>query len=74
MEEAGEIEILLKFGENLQKIREGKGLSLRELAAIAGVEHALIHRIEKGQTNTKLLTILRIASALEIDPCKLLKY
>jgi transcriptional regulator with XRE-family HTH domain len=69
-----EASVLVNFGKNLQEIREAQKLSLRELAALADVEHALIHRLEKGQTNPKLLTILRLAKALKISINKLMEF
>jgi transcriptional regulator with XRE-family HTH domain len=36
------------FGFLLQNLREERGLSLRELARLAGIDHAYIHRLETG--------------------------
>ena len=36
------------LGALLRKLREDRGLSLRELSQIAGVDHAYIHRLETG--------------------------
>lgn len=56
------------FGRNLRKFREGKNLSMQELANIAEIEKSQIARIEIGKTNPRLATILIIAQALEIEP------
>lgn len=37
------------FGFMLQKLREKRGLSLRELAQIAKLDHAYIYRLETGE-------------------------
>ncbi|MBZ5614708.1 MAG: helix-turn-helix domain-containing protein [Acidobacteriia bacterium] len=36
------------FGVLLQRLREQRGLSLRELAQLAGIDHAYIYRLETG--------------------------
>ena len=36
------------FGFLLQRLREQRGLSLRELAQLAGIDHAYIYRLETG--------------------------
>jgi HTH-type transcriptional regulator, competence development regulator len=36
------------LGYLLQNLREERGLSLRELAQLAGIDHAYIHRLETG--------------------------
>jgi HTH-type transcriptional regulator, competence development regulator len=36
------------LGLLLQKLREGRGLSLRDLALLADVDHAYIYRLETG--------------------------
>ncbi|MGH9772692.1 MAG: helix-turn-helix domain-containing protein [Candidatus Acidiferrales bacterium] len=37
------------FGRLLGHLRERRGLSLRELGMISGVDHAYIHRLETGE-------------------------
>jgi transcriptional regulator with XRE-family HTH domain len=64
--------ILVLFGHNLKKRRLAKGLSLREFAAIADIDHAMIDRYERGVTNPSLTTIAKLAEALEIEPHELL--
>lgn len=65
---------LEEFGKHLQQLRVKKNYSLRQLAAVAEVEPALIHRIEKGKNNPKLTTILILAQALEIHPKELFRF
>lgn len=67
-------EYLKKFGENLKKIREAKGFSQRSLASSCNVDHSHISRIEKGEKNITVLTILELSSALEVKPRKLLDF
>lgn len=39
----------MSFGYTLKKFREVRGLSLRELGTLCGVDHAYIHRLERGE-------------------------
>src|ERR1700722_16838479 len=40
---------LTSFGNLLARLRGRRGLSLRELGTISGVDHAYIHRLETGE-------------------------
>ncbi len=48
------------------------GLSLRQLAALTGIDHAMIDRYERADTNPSIRTLARLAEALEIEPHELL--
>ena len=37
------------FGRLLRRLREGRGLSLRELSVLSAVDHAYIQRLERGE-------------------------
>ena len=65
--------ILVSFGNNLKRHRKAKGLSLRQFAALADIDHAMIDRYERGVTNPSLTTIAKLAEALEIEPFELLQ-
>lgn len=67
-------EYLNKFGENLKNIREGLGISQRELASLCSVDHSHISKIERGEKNVTVLTIKELAVALGIKPKKLLDF
>jgi transcriptional regulator with XRE-family HTH domain len=64
---------LIAFGNNLKRHRKAKGLSLRQFAAIADIDHAMVDRYERGITNPSLTTIAHLAEALEIEPADLLE-
>lgn len=64
--------LLKEFGNNLKTIRLKKGLSLRQLAATAELEHPQIVKMEAGRANPTLTTVLFLAEALAIDPRDLL--
>lgn len=50
----------------LHEIREEKGVSLRELAKLAGVSKTQINEIENGQSDPTLKTMFLIAKALNM--------
>jgi transcriptional regulator with XRE-family HTH domain len=52
------------FASNLIALRQAQGWSRQELADRAGINHSAIHRLEKGERQPSLPTILKLASAL----------
>jgi transcriptional regulator with XRE-family HTH domain len=64
--------ILKDFGNKLKKIRLSRKWSIRKLALEADMDWSGIHRIEKGESNPTLTTIVTLAAALHIDPRDLL--
>lgn len=71
-EEIGDLK--LKFGKNLQKIRESKKLSLLKLSYNCSIDESKISKIEHGKHNITLATIIELANGLEIHPKKLLEF
>ncbi len=65
---------LKKFGNNLRRLREEKGLTLRELSSSCNIDYSNILKIEQGKINITLTTIIDLASALELNPPDLLEY
>jgi len=65
-------EILLKFGDNVRKLRKLKGISQEELAHKASLHRTYIGMIERAEKNITLLNINKIASALEVNITELL--
>jgi HTH-type transcriptional regulator, competence development regulator len=54
------------FGFLLQRLREQRGLSLRELAQLAGIDHAYIYRLETGDKESPSEEVLtKLARALK---------
>jgi transcriptional regulator with XRE-family HTH domain len=64
--------ILKAFGQNLKKLRIAKGLTTREFADIADIAHSQVWRLETGQGDPSLTTVIAMAAALEIKPEKLI--
>lgn len=56
------------LGNLLREAREGRGLSIRQLAEASGVDKALISRLEAGMRKApEHSTLNRLATALAID-------
>ena len=64
---------LLKLGRNVRQLRETKGLSQEALADVSGLHRTYIGGIERGERNVSFLNLVRIARALDIDVCQLVK-
>ncbi len=56
----------------LRAVRERKALSQRELAALAGMTHTQISRIETGLSEPYPSTIRKLAKALGLEPSDLM--
>lgn len=65
---------LQKLAANLTKIRESKGLSIRQLATRCDVDHAKISKIEGNKANLMVTTLMELAEGLEVHPKKLLEF
>ncbi len=54
------------MGIRLRKIRDQKGLSLRQLAEKAGIDFSTIHRIEQRIESPRFATLEKLAKALGV--------
>lgn len=62
-----------RLGENLRKLRLKNKLSQGDLAKMLNVNRAYISNIENGRMNPTLSTLEKIAGALGVSSCELLK-
>lgn len=62
------------FGVNLRETRLAKGISQEDLAYSADIPINQIGRIERGEVNTTISTILAISRALKIPHRDLLDF
>lgn len=65
---------LIKFGDNLKKVRESRNLTLRGVSQLCSIDWSDIGKIERGEINITLETLFEIADALEIAASDLLKF
>jgi transcriptional regulator with XRE-family HTH domain len=56
-----------QFGEKIREVRERRKMTLREVAAKAGVSESLISQIERNRISPAIDTLLKIIDILEID-------
>jgi len=66
IEEAPEQE-LLEVGSRMRQLREMQGLSLQELSSLSGVDTDTLSKIESGEIQPQLGTVLKLARSLEGD-------
>lgn len=60
------------FGDNLRSARERAGLTQEALGHLADFHPTEVNRIERGRRNPGLLTIVKLAKALDIPAGDLL--
>ncbi|MBO1740359.1 helix-turn-helix domain-containing protein [Leifsonia sp. TF02-11] len=60
------------FGQRVRQVRIARGVSQEEIARRADMHVTNYGRIERGEANSELHTIVRLATALDIDPAELL--
>ena len=63
---------LQRFGATLRQYRQQRGLYQQALAARTGIRHRYLSQIEQGRRNIAVLSLLRLAQALEIPAAWLL--
>ena len=62
------------LGERIKRIRLDKSMSQTLLANQCGIEKANLSRIESGQANPTVLTLLKISAALQVPVVEFFKY
>lgn len=62
------------FGKRLAELRDQKGLSFRTLAQRCDIDHSDISKIEKGQINIQIGTVMELAKGLNIHPKELFDF
>jgi transcriptional regulator with XRE-family HTH domain len=60
------------FGQRVRDSRIALGMSQEEIAGLADMHVTNYGRVERGEANSELHTIVRIATALDTDPAELL--
>jgi transcriptional regulator with XRE-family HTH domain len=60
------------FGKRVRELREKIGISQEEFGDRAGFQRTYMGSVERGETNTSLRNIVRIARTLRVPPKELL--
>ena len=63
---------VIKFGQKLREIRLKKKLSQGDIARALGVHRSYISGLERGVRNPSLLTIQKVAKAININAKELI--
>lgn len=66
-------EHVVRFGEELRRIRREVGISMETLGNRAGLHRTEIGHLEHAGREPRLTTIIRVAHALDISACRLLE-
>jgi transcriptional regulator with XRE-family HTH domain len=61
-----------RFGKQLQRLRTRRGLTQEQLAVTAGLSRTFVTRLELGQHDPSLSTLVRLAKALRVSVTELL--
>jgi len=56
------------FGQRVREARIALGMSQEDIANLADMHVTNYGRVERGEANSELHTIVRIATALDVDP------
>lgn len=62
-----------KLGAKIKRLREEKGIDQKSFAFDCEIGRTQLYMIEKGRTNPRLLTLMKIADGLEISISMLLE-
>lgn len=62
-----------KLGAKIKRLREEKEIDQKSFAFDCEIGRTQLYMIEKGRTNPRLLTLMKIADGLEIPISELLK-
>lgn len=58
---------LVEFGAAIRSQRTARGMTLEQLAELAGLSFRYLSDIERGERNPGILNVARIAAALDMD-------
>ncbi|MGM0712526.1 helix-turn-helix transcriptional regulator [Brevibacillus parabrevis] len=63
----------IEIGKTIARIRKDKGLSLENVASVAGIHRTTVGLIERGEREPTINTAAKIASALGLTLIELLQ-
>ena len=68
-----ELKYFQELGSKIKKLREEKGFDQKSFAFDCEIGRTQLYMIEKGKTNPRLFTLMKIADGLEISVSELLR-
>lgn len=60
-------------GENVRRLRIERGMTQEQLSFEAEIDLTYVGGIERGRRNPSLIVMVRLATALDVDPERLLR-
>ncbi len=67
------MQAVVYVGDRLKDLRVERALTQEELATKAGVGKNTVNRIERNETEPHMSTLRKLASALGVEPARLVK-
>jgi len=64
---------LIALGEAIRRSRKAQGITQERLALLAEVDRSYMGRVERGDNNVAVLTLIRLANALQITVAQLME-
>ena len=61
-----EVEVYMRIGERIKRLRQDKGMSQQTLADECDIESPNLSRIENGNTNPTIKSLWKISNALGV--------
>jgi len=58
----------IEIGKYITKLRKAQGLSMYKLSLKSGVSNSVLMRVEKGEREPKINTLLKIIDGLDMSP------
>lgn len=65
--------VLMALGSAIRRVRLSKGISQEKLALLAEVDRSYVGRVERGDNNVAILTLSKLALAMDITLTKLMQ-
>jgi len=59
------------IGKHIAKLRKAKGFSMYRLSLESGLSNSVLMRVEKGEREPKINTLLKIIEGLGLSPSRL---
>jgi len=66
-------ELQRTVGRNIRRVRNERGVSQEQFAAILGVHRTYLGAVERGERNLTLRSVERLAAWLQVEPLDLLR-
>lgn len=60
-------EYLIQIGKKIREVRKSKGVSMRQLSALAPIHKSSLSEIENGKMNFHILALKKLADTLGVE-------